>query len=256
VVTVSTREAFLGNLAEGGILFEGGPVDGREQWEQRPEGGAVLVWDPEIADVSGAGDMGYTSGPWEVRSAPGAAPAGWGHFVTVWRRDSTGVWKVAIDGGNVHDSVPVVVGSPVEDVGSHFPILSGADEHPDHSRQMLITADAAYSNSIGEAGYAGSLDRFADPSVRFLRNGSLPILGRDSARVSAAVTQTVLTNWRLRGGDVALSADIGYTYGDVQIEFAEAPSDWVRPAGYFRVWRKDSSSEWRVMIDVLIPDAP
>ncbi len=62
-----------------------------------------LVWHPLYAEVGRAADLGYTVGRWEsrVRGADGAwAATGTGNYVTVWRRQPDGSWKVALDIGN------------------------------------------------------------------------------------------------------------------------------------------------------------
>ncbi len=84
-VATDTRTAFLANFAPNGVVFDDGPVNARSVWEQRPAGGPILSWGPEIADVSVAGDMGYTSGPYEVRMTPDEDAVAWGHFISVRR---------------------------------------------------------------------------------------------------------------------------------------------------------------------------
>jgi ketosteroid isomerase-like protein len=62
-----------------------------------------LVWHPVRAVVAASGDLGYTIGRWESRvlGADGKwAADGTGNYVTVWRRQDDGNWKVAVDIGN------------------------------------------------------------------------------------------------------------------------------------------------------------
>ena len=47
-----------------------------------------------------AGDLGYTTGPWEFKAdIHDAKSVAWGHFLTVWKRQPDGSWKFAIDLG-------------------------------------------------------------------------------------------------------------------------------------------------------------
>jgi ketosteroid isomerase-like protein len=62
-----------------------------------------LQWHPVQAVLAASGDLGYTIGRWDaqVRGAGGAwAPEGTGNYVTIWRRQGDGSWKVAVDIGN------------------------------------------------------------------------------------------------------------------------------------------------------------
>ncbi len=47
-----TRAAFLQFLAEEAIVFQPGPVNGREAWTKRPEKGIALSWKPLFAAVA------------------------------------------------------------------------------------------------------------------------------------------------------------------------------------------------------------
>ncbi len=96
------RPAFLENLAEDAVIFRPGPINGMQSWRERKDVPGMLKWAPEAVEVSGSGDLGFSSGPWVVRAGPGEEPSGYGHFITVWRRDPQGRWKVALDCGISH----------------------------------------------------------------------------------------------------------------------------------------------------------
>lgn len=61
-----------------------------------------LWWKPERAEVSSAGDFGYTVGVWEERAVGGEkGPVPHGRYVTVWRKQADGRWRAILDVGNV-----------------------------------------------------------------------------------------------------------------------------------------------------------
>jgi ketosteroid isomerase-like protein len=62
---------------------------------------ATLSWKPSFAAASAAGDLGYTWGRYEYRdkAADGRPIVQTGTYVTVWRRQADGSWKVVLDGG-------------------------------------------------------------------------------------------------------------------------------------------------------------
>src|SRR5947209_5514670 len=66
-VARGTRAAFLENLADDSVIFHPHPVDGKTWWTAQAKRPGLLTWRPVFADVSGAGDLGYTTGPWEFR---------------------------------------------------------------------------------------------------------------------------------------------------------------------------------------------
>lgn len=62
---------------------------------------AKLTWVPSEAQASQQGDLGYTWGRYEYsdRTASGKAVVETGTYVTIWRRQADGSWKVVLDGG-------------------------------------------------------------------------------------------------------------------------------------------------------------
>ena len=58
-----TRAAFLAFLADDGVVFRPGPVNGKKVWTERPETGLDLIWEPTFASMARSADFGFTSGP-------------------------------------------------------------------------------------------------------------------------------------------------------------------------------------------------
>ncbi len=67
--------------------------------------GARLSWEPLRAEVSGDGTLGYTIGEYrsETVGADGESLSGRGLYVSVWRREGDGSWRVVMDLGNPVD---------------------------------------------------------------------------------------------------------------------------------------------------------
>jgi ketosteroid isomerase-like protein len=97
-------------LVDGVMYPSSGRIDGQGQIREfmapalTPDGPS-LEWTPTDAAVGAGGDLGYTLGRWVTRvTTPdgGDSIVGSGHYVTIWRRDSLGVWRVAVDIGNTN----------------------------------------------------------------------------------------------------------------------------------------------------------
>ncbi|MEO6829846.1 MAG: nuclear transport factor 2 family protein [Acidobacteriaceae bacterium] len=61
-----------------------------------------LTWTPEDGELSPGGDMGYTWGHYEGRAIGSAASSAVerGRYMTVWKKESDGSWKVLLDSSN------------------------------------------------------------------------------------------------------------------------------------------------------------
>lgn len=94
-------------LPDGRMLLDRGPiVEGagaiRDAMSVLDDPSFSLTWEPLGADVGTGGDLGYTWGRYR-RSATredGETTVAEGKYLTVWKRDRNGVWKVAADIGN------------------------------------------------------------------------------------------------------------------------------------------------------------
>jgi ketosteroid isomerase-like protein len=58
-----------------------------------------LTWTPEGGELSPSGDMGYTWGQYEGRSTTSAAVES-GRYMTVWKKEPDGSWKIVMDTSN------------------------------------------------------------------------------------------------------------------------------------------------------------
>jgi ketosteroid isomerase-like protein len=61
-----------------------------------------LTWTPVHADMAASGDLGYTYGTFEFRSIgkDGKPTVEYGKYVSIWKKQKDGSWKVVMDMGN------------------------------------------------------------------------------------------------------------------------------------------------------------
>jgi ketosteroid isomerase-like protein len=103
----NAAEAFRMYLAEDAMQMPTGsePIIGREyifESMNRSAQNYTLSWNPERAEVSKAGDMGWTWG-WYLMSytdANGEPKQSRGKYLNIWKKMPDGSWKVAVDMGN------------------------------------------------------------------------------------------------------------------------------------------------------------
>lgn len=61
-----------------------------------------LRWQPDRADIAASGDLGWTTGHYvsESGAVDGVPQRSEGLYVSIWRRQADGSWKVVMDLGN------------------------------------------------------------------------------------------------------------------------------------------------------------
>jgi ketosteroid isomerase-like protein len=93
---------------KGAILWPNAAIaDGKEAISKLLTGyfalpGLKVSWHVDRADVARSGDLGYTSGAYEMtfNDPAGKTVSDKGKYVTVWKKQKDGSWKVLLDIGN------------------------------------------------------------------------------------------------------------------------------------------------------------
>jgi len=252
------RAAFLAYLAEDAILFRPGPVPGREFIEARPSPPVELTWWPVYVEVAASGDLGYTTGPYVLReTGPGQrGEAQNGYYVTVWRRQADGAWKVVADLGATTPppaGSDAAAGGGVEHgrIGGGAPGGQGLAERTEAAQHALLAADRGFGGDAtvhgARAAYMGAI---AD-EARCYRDGAPPAVGREAVgRLLGAYAQRS-TSWEPTAAVVASSGDLGYTYGKTAVMGPGRPGRIRQPGLYFRVWERQGDGPFKIVLDVV-----
>src|SRR3954465_4040288 len=66
---VGIRESFIQFFADDSVYLSPGPVNGKKHYTEYKDKGYYLTWQPVFATVASSGDMGITTGPWEIKKS-------------------------------------------------------------------------------------------------------------------------------------------------------------------------------------------
>jgi ketosteroid isomerase-like protein len=238
----STRQAFLSNLATTAHLYTRGEVvDGIEKWSHTPADSALLNWWPVFADVSAAGDMGYTTGPFQYfKSRKDATPAANGFYSTVWMKQADGKWKVVTDlGVGTRDVLSITELVTVSRIsGSTCDTVKATDE--------LTSAEGKYI-ALLNASSVSFLEEYMASEFRVHRQQNNPVTTREQLK---QLNEKHKFTFEQVGMEMADSGDMAYTFGKVKVEIARDNSSRVLPANYIRVWRR-IKNKWKIVLDVI-----
>ena len=227
-----TRAAFLEFLADDGIVFRPGPVNGKEVWSKRSETGLDLVWEPNFAAIAQSGDFGYDSGPSKWRANKTEKKfTGFGHFVSIWKKQKDGSWKVALDCGienSGSDTKP-----PLKLVVPKNPAKGAPQSFQDTQVAFIATANLDFTKAFR---------RFGSEEVRLYRNGSFPTIGtKDGLQLlePAGIAMEVMKT------DMSSSADLAYMYGS----YSDTRTQAAAAGNFLQVWQTDANGAWKLALD-------
>ena len=229
-----TRAAFLEFLAEDGIIFRPGPVNGRESWTKRAETGLDLVWEPTFAAIARSGDFGYDTGPAKWRANKKEEKfSGYGHFISIWKKQKEGSWKVALDVG---------IENTRSDVTPPLQLVLPKNRKPG-TLESLQQSQSAFI-ATARLDFTKALREFGSDEVRIYRDGSFPTVGKkDGVELlgseQAGVTMEVMKS------DMSSSNDLAYNYGSC----SDTRTQPARPGHFVQIWQTDAQGAWKLVLD-------
>ena len=241
-VAIGRRNAFLENLSEDCVVFQPEPMNGRKVYQERKPTPVLLTWEPEFVDVSASEDFGISTGPWEMSDfGPQHRPTRWGYYVSIWKKQLDGSWKVAVDMGS---GVEEKSQQPVHLV---YPKNSAAERtfktiDKTKAKADLIKQDTEFDKTYSIDRKTDTYINFLTADARLLRMGHYPAAIPDSIR--DALNRAEQLSWKPIDGDVANSGDLGYTYGSYSMK--------KETGQYLHVWRRENNA-WKLLIDVQLP---
>ncbi len=232
------RAASLQVFTDDAVLFAPGPQSGKKYWEKETEI-PFLIWRPIFASIARSADLGYTTGPWEYKkSRDDEKPQAFGSFITIWKRQVDGVWRVGLDVGTEHPQ-PEEPAGEVDTFVPDFPIA-----RLESVRQRLQDAERNFTESLAQDAGAAVLAKAGD-DIRVYRRGAVPAVGKTAAKLMLSSDQEKQTRKRA-GSGLSRSDDLAYDYGEYSSERANITEHGI----YLSIWQLDLSSEWRLMLDL------
>lgn len=253
------RDSFYEFFAEDGINFQPHPTNTREAIRKRPAPALrppiTLNWEPVYGDVSRAGDLGYTTGPyWLTDQGPEHGPTRHGYYFSVWKKQADGTWKVALDLG-------IQTPAPTEASPGRFHAAPPSEFKPksssvnlDDERAALIGTEREFLKASNAGGAMKAFLDFMSEDARLHRNGIFPLAGKDAIRAYFS-GKAIRLSWEPIKADVAQSDDLGYTYGSYELKQEGAAA--VTEKGYYvRVWKRNKEGKWKLVLDITNPLPP
>ena len=245
-IMIGRNAAFAEYFAgESAIFTDKWITNGKQFSKERKPSPLALKWEPEFMDIADSRDFGISTGPWEVQEyRPNTTPLVTGYFLTVWKKQSDGVWKVILDGGST---------TPVPEGPKHlFRFPSGADKpissppvmNVEQLKKELLDMDDKFQTQW-EISHS-SFTSFLAPDARIQFSGHLPTTNIDSIKTwTNKLDKSIL--WQSSGAGAASSGDMGFTYGLII-----QPGKPDKTSGhYVRIWRKRPGTDWKIMVEMV-----
>lgn len=246
-VQTSIEAALLANSTPTALVADNGKLTNAQNlWRSRTsKPGRKLTWYPALGDVAQSGDLGYTTGPWNLlqNDRPQAA----GEYVTVWRKQLDGKWKFA-----VNMSIERIGAAPAPVAAVPRPKLLPAVAVPSTApANVVLDVDSKFAAAeLLKPGLA--YQQSLSTEARLYRSGLSMMHG--AAAVANMKNLDGGYVFTASTGYLAAAGDLGYVVGTLH-----------RPAGgkhpeengsYLRIWRREADAGWRIVLEMfnMIPE--
>jgi len=225
----------------------GGPVTGKERLRKQPPNASLLSWEVTFGDISAGGDLGYDTGPWKYyANRADSVPVAWGHFHSIWRKQSDGSWKNMLDIGIAHDSL--VATEPIHT--STIALKPQTVKVPALEATLsLMNQEKAFLANIKANGMTAYADA-ASKEIRYARQGEQPVI-TPADKAQFLKKKSLYANQVLVDGGIAASGDLGYVYGTADAIAMVDGRQETKRAVYLRVWKKEDGKTWKIVLDVI-----
>ncbi len=135
--------------------------------------------------------------------------------------------------------------------------LAGCVSHSDRAaelaaeRERLFRTDMEFSDLSEHKGTREAFASYCAEDATLLPMNGYPVTGKDSIRAVMSDTGGATLTWKPAKADVAVSGDLGYTWGMYQARGRDNAGNAVARYGkYLTVWRKQQDGSWKFIIDI------
>jgi ketosteroid isomerase-like protein len=242
------RDSFLEFFADDAVALRPTAVSAKERLRAQtpqPPTAQELKWEPRTGDIAASGEIGWLTGPSTfIDHTSKDAKPGYGNYLSIWRKQPDGQWRVFIDvGASTPELVSFAPGFVRFPFGARYTGTGGKGD----ATTSLTSADRALNERLA-AGAAAAYAPTLTAASRLHRTGFMTSVGPGPIRewlASKAVGMTALSGT----AEAAGSGDWGFSYGLYELKGSLPPQN----GAYLRIWIRDAAGAWWIAADVAQP---
>lgn len=236
-------KAFMSIVDKESTLYVPSPVNAINYLNNRPNIPDIMSWAPNFALVSKSLDWGVTSGPMEFQKV--GAIKRYGQYLTVWRRDRKGNWKV-----HIRAEVENFGKGAKSDLVYYEPDDSWYLKHRSkvrlQQREEVVTQSDELFSTILKANNETAFNEFLADDVRYYYPWEAEIEGKKNVLAFLKKKRIEITT-DPSGVGRAYSGEYAYTSGTATVRSKEK----VVKFNYIRIWQLKDDYQWRVIIEMM-----
>jgi hypothetical protein len=236
------KDAFLSVADPEGIVFKPEVVKITDFYNSIDKQPGTLLASPKFARISANGDLAFTAGPYTYQNGKSDDDKVYGDYVSVWRADVEGKFKLLINLGIQHPEMEQEETTDFKDPDPTKRVAPSKD--PFNGRSIIIGTDKIFNHELTVSAMA-TYQEFMSPEGRYYFPGFDPITGSDKIMKFIGNEGINISAETINVGR-STSNDLAYSYGRARIKKGEIVSNY----NYVRIWEIDKNHKWNVLLEV------
>lgn|SRR5690606_12420309 len=235
--------AFSSIIDKTSTFYVPSAVNALNYLNNRPNIPDVLNWEPNFALVSKSLEFGVTSGSMEFQKV--GAIKRYGQYLTIWKRDKKGVWKV-----DLRAEVENYGKQTAKDLKFQEPDDSWYLKHRSQvrlkQREDIVQSTDQLFSTIAKRDTEAAYREFMAEEVRFYYPWQNEIEGKNNVINFIKKQRIDIVTEPLKVGR-AYSGEYAYSQGTATIH----SKDKAVKFNYLRVWELKDDYQWRVILEMM-----
>ena len=245
--TETPYQALLNYTNEETTYFAPGPVNGLRHMKNRPNIADVMDWQTVFSGIGKSMEFGFTTGPINFQRV--GSPLRHGEYLTIWKRDRKGEWKILLRGVTEH------YGRIYTPVAEHLPnaefiepdslgFLKHRSQVRLNQRNEVVASNERLFATVLRSDNRLAFEEFLADDVRLIYPWSEPIQGKAEV-IDFLISRGEQILTEMEAVDRAYSGELAYSHGTANFW----KSGVNNPHNYIRVWQRQPDHQWRVIIE-------
>jgi len=240
------RDGFLKVSDDKTLVFRPQAVKAEVFYEKKQLDPGELAWEPNHARISRSGDWGFTTGPYVYTPNEGGSIS-YGQYLSIWRANKKGVWKLALDIGTPHPQPAKELVLDFTDAAHSKFFRQISPARLQQREEMILTSDRLFSSTLTKSAALG-YETFMDNDSRLIFPGFEPVIGKDNI-IKFIREQGINIFAEPVRADRSIGSDLAYTYGSAQITTNNRTAKY----NYVRIWESQENFKWNVIVELFSP---
>lgn len=240
------RDAFLRVSDNETLVFRPDAVKAEDFYDKKELDPGDLIWEPSYARISRSGDWGFTTGPY-IYTAFSDSTKSYGQYLSIWRANKKGIWKLALDIGTPHPKPAKEIRMDFTDAKDFKFFRQLSPVRLKQREEMILASDRLLANALTKSTALG-YNTFLGEDARLIFPGIEPVIGK--VNINKFINDQGINIFSEPAlANRSLGSDLAYSYGTAQVTTNTSTAKY----NYVRIWESQEGFKWNVIVELFSP---